>query len=127
MKTSRGFAPLILVIIIGLVVLGGAGWWAGTTDPLSDPAWIFMGVLSASPKSGSTPLTVTFTWENPVNGEQRLMRGPCPILDFGDGVRWESIDSCPMQTTHTYTAPGAYHVVLTHNERVWGDATITVK
>ncbi len=28
MNTSRGFAPFILIVIIGIAVLGGAGWWA---------------------------------------------------------------------------------------------------
>ena len=27
MKPARGFAPLILIILIGIAILGGAGWY----------------------------------------------------------------------------------------------------
>ncbi len=39
MKTPRGFAPLVLIIVIGLAVLGGAVYWAGTRPP-STPDYI---------------------------------------------------------------------------------------
>lgn len=86
--------------------------------------------ISATPASGSAPLTITFT-------PGFLGLGGHPV-DFGDGTNTEATcaefkpdtDACiRMNTlTHIYTKPGTYTVIYKdlHPEKVWGTVTIVV-
>lgn len=102
---SKGFASLalILLLVLGLAAFGGAGWWLLRSSLLPP--------FSATPMSGSAPLTVHFTVA------QGARQGY--FIDFGDGTRAMNVsceslpmlnDTCffPTQLTHTYPKAGVY-------------------
>jgi len=121
MNVSRGFASLglVLLLVVGLALFGGAGWYASEKGLLPEPvvdtaATIPVdSVFSASPTSGPAPLKVSFYTR--VVGRYGA-DGP-PLIDYGDGTRRAAptlcdapLDACtsPGVNRHVYATPGTY-------------------
>src|SRR3989344_1895356 len=110
---NRGFASIAIVIT---VVIAGAlvGAYFVLTQKSSTPATsVVSGVFSASPSSGSVPLTVTFT-----AGKRSFT-----AIDFGDGQKTQAplFNACPQTAPatcnqwvvmHTYSSRGTYSAQL---------------
>jgi hypothetical protein len=62
--------------------------------------------LTASPTSGTHPLTVTFTITNSIPGVASW------VLKFGDGTQQGGSGAPPASVTHTYTKQGTYGAFL---------------
>ena len=99
----------------------------GISSSITDPNYGFVGPrtrgaiacsgnsgLTASPASGRSPLTVTFTGNVVLNAEVDFGDGSSPFLLQCPGAL---SDMCPLTqtftTTHTYNAPGTYRAVVT--------------
>lgn len=113
MSTSRGFAPLILIVIIGIVVLGGAWWWLATRQmsPVTEAPDITP-EFSATPTTGSAPLSVNFILKaNKTTGYS---------VDYDDGTPGANSMPSPdgprgtfeRRWSHTYSSPGTYTATL---------------
>ncbi len=102
MKTSRGFAPIIFVIIIGLAVLGGGTYWVIQSST---------GIISVVPSSGQAPLAVTFSvaaidsfWNS----------GVYYTIYFGYDDEAGGFPRTPNPTiSHIYKSAGVYTAVVT--------------
>jgi hypothetical protein len=124
MNTSRGFASLVLIlIIVGLVVLGGVGYYTSMGKPDTQLAPVeatSTPVTSQTSENSTTTPTMTVT---PISGKAPLIvmfsniwNGPSDEdLDFGDGEKTSNgaAGQWPITgVTHTYREPGTYVATL---------------
>ena len=129
----RGFISLglILLLVIGLVVLGGAGWYVSQNGMKAFDTLI----LTSSPTSGTAPLTVNFSVQAT---DSTANSGIYYTIVFGDDEADGFSRSANPTLSHTYTVPGIYTATLTRRTKcgswecigpssVLGTATITVK
>lgn len=109
-----GWSITLTLLVAAFAIIALAGFPA-TSNALSlyeDPF-----KFTATPASGTAPLTVTFNAVNPVANVSTY------YVSFGDGTdgkmeQLACLGGCfpnPITTSHTYTAPGTYTVQLSYS------------
>ena len=140
MKTSRGFAPIILIIVISLAVLGGVGWWVNQEDTVdsvdSNPDTVTSPVNEAPVESqktysthplikaylqGPSEITTGTEWKGTIIIPQNTIGvAGAPDVMWGDGSADPEFGGSPWSydangnatITHTYTKPGNYSITI---------------